>query len=389
MGADGIIGRMSAADSTYSRKNPFPARLTTTRCLSGPGSGKETLHFEVSIAGSGLCYEAGDSLGVFPANGASDVAEVLAATGLDAGEVVEGLDGGSTTLGEVLTRQVTLREPSRQLVAAIFGKCPEAVELGELVDPEAKANLESWIDGREVIDILLAYPAARFTAQELVKVLRKLQPRLYSVASSPKLHPEAVHLTVAIVRYDLHGRRRHGVCSTFLADRAAGGDVPVFVHTAKHFRPPEDPSTPVIMVGPGTGIAPFRAFLQEREATGAAGPSWLFFGDRNQASDFLYEDEINAWLEGGVLHRLHTAFSRDQAEKVYVQNRMLENAADLWKWLEDGAYFYVCGDASRMAKDVDEALHKVIEEAGGKSSEEAAAYVAELKKAKRYRKDVY
>lgn len=380
---------MSASDSTYSRKNPFPARLTAARSLSGPGSGKETLHFEVSLAGSGLRYEAGDSLGVFPANAAADVAEVLAATGLDGSETVEGLDGAPAPLADVLSRQVTLREPSRQLVAAIFEKCPEASELEEFVDPEAKAALEDWINGREVIDILLAYPAARFTAQEFIKVLRKLQPRLYSVASSPKLHPEAVHLTVAIVRYDLHGRRRHGVCSTFLADRAAGGDVPVFVHTAKHFRPPEDPSVPVIMVGPGTGIAPFRAFLQEREATGAAGPSWLFFGDRNRASDFLYEEEINAWLERGVLHRLDTAFSRDQAEKVYVQNRMRENAAELWNWLEEGAYFYVCGDASRMAKDVEEALHKVVEEAGGKSAEDAASYVADLKKSKRYRKDVY
>lgn len=380
---------MSGADSTYSRKNPFPARLTSVRPLSGPGSGKETLHFEVSLADSGLRYEPGDSLGVFPVNARADVDEVLAAAGLEAGEPVEGLDGAPTTLGEVLSRQATLREPSRQLVAAIFAKCPGASELEEFVDPEAKAALEDWINGREVIDLLLAYPAARFTAQELVKVLRKLQPRLYSVASSPKLHPEAVHLTVAIVRYELHGRRRHGVCSTFLADRASGGDVPVFVHTAKHFRPPEDPALPVIMVGPGTGIAPFRAFLQEREATGAKGPSWLFFGDRNRASDFLYEDEINRWLGAGVLHRLDTAFSRDQAEKVYVQNRMRENAAELWKWLEAGGCFYVCGDASRMAKDVDEALHKVVEEAGGKSPDEAAAYVAELKKAKRYRKDVY
>jgi sulfite reductase (NADPH) flavoprotein alpha-component len=380
---------MSAADSTYSRKNPFPAHLATARCLTGSGSGKETLHFEVSLEGSGLRYEAGDSLGIFPTNAPADVAEVLSATGLDAGEPVEGADGAASTLGDVLTTQVTLREPSRQLVAAVFAKCPDAAELAEFIDPEAKAALEDWINGREVIDILLAYPGARFTARELVKVLRKLQPRLYSVASSPKAHPEAVHLTVAIVRYELHGRRRHGVCSTFLADRASAGAIPVFVHTAKHFRPPEDPAAPVIMVGPGTGIAPFRAFLQEREATGAGGPSWLFFGDRNRATDFLYEDEINRWLETGVLHRLDTAFSRDQAEKVYVQNRMRENAAELWKWLEAGGYFYVCGDASRMAKDVEEALHKVVEEAGGKSPEEAVAYVAELKKNKRYRKDVY
>jgi sulfite reductase (NADPH) flavoprotein alpha-component len=179
------------------------------------------------------------------------------------------------------------------------------------------------------------------------------------------------------------------VCSTYLADRVAERSIPVFIHSAKHFRPPEDPAVPVIMVGPGTGIAPFRAFLQEREATGATGPTWLFFGDRNRATDFLYEEEISAWRERGVLHRLDTAFSRDQAEKVYVQHRLLENGADIWRWLAEGGYFYVCGDAARMAKDVDDALHRIVEEQGGKTKEEAAAFVGELKKTKRYRKDVY
>lgn len=377
---------MSSVVPTYSRKNPFPAHLTAARRLTAPGSGKETLHFEVSLAGSGLVYEVGDSLGVFPSNDPADVDAVLAAAGLAGDELVEDTGGD---LREVLTRQVTLREPSRQLLAAILGKCPEVAELAELIDPEAKTVMDDWIDGREVVDILQAHPKARFTAGELVKVLRKLQPRLYSIASSPRAHPEAVHLTVAVVRYESHGRRRQGVCSTYLADRVDGGTLPVFIHAAKHFRQPEDPSVPVIMVGPGTGIAPFRAFLQEREVLGAPGRTWLFFGDRNRSTDFLYEEEINAWRDKGVLHRLDTAFSRDQAEKVYVQHRMTENAAGLWQWLEEGAYFYVCGDASRMAKDVDDALHRVIQDAGGRSKEEAAAYVEELKKAKRYRKDVY
>ena len=381
-----IFNGMSATVSTYSRKNPFPARLTRTRLLTAPGSGKETIHFEVSLAGSGLAYEVGDSLGIFPSNDPAEVDAVLTAAGL-AGE--EPVESAGTSLREVLTRQVTLREPSRQLLAAILGKCPDAAELTELIDPEAKSVMDDWIDGREVVDILQAYPRAKFTADELVKVLRKLQPRLYSIASSPKAYPEDIHLTVAVVRYELHGRNRQGVCSTYLADRVNGGTMPVFIHSAKHFRQPEDPSVPVIMVGPGTGIAPFRAFLQEREVLGAPGKSWLFFGDRNRATDFLYEDEINAWCDQGVLHRLDTAFSRDQAEKVYVQHRMMENADELWKWLEGGAYFYVCGDASRMAKDVDEALHRIVEKAGGKSPEEAAAYVEELKKTKRYRKDVY
>jgi len=377
---------MSATVSTFSRKNPFPARLTRTRLLTAPGSGKETLHFEVSLAGSGLAYEVGDSLGIFPSNDAAEVDAVLAASGLSGDEPVE---SAGSNLREVLTRQVTLREPSRQLLAAILEKCPEAAELSELVDPEAKSVMDDWVDGREVVDILQAYPRAGFTADELVKVLRKLQPRLYSIASSPKAFPEDIHLTVAVVRYELHGRNRQGVCSTYLADRVNGGTMPVFIHSAKHFRQPEDPSVPVIMVGPGTGIAPFRAFLQEREVLGAPGKSWLFFGDRNRATDFLYEEEINAWRGKGVLHRLDTAFSRDQPEKIYVQQRMMENAAELWRWLEEGGFFYVCGDASRMAKDVDEALHRIVAEAGGKSKEEAAAYVEELKKTKRYRKDVY
>lgn len=222
-----------------------------------------------------------------------------------------------------------------------------------------------------------------------MKCLRKLQPRLYSIASSQKAQPTEVHLTVAAVRYESHGRKREGVCSTFLADRTGDAHVPVFVHTAKHFRVPEDLSTSVIMVGPGTGIAPFMAFLQERKATGATGKNWLFFGDQKAATDFLYREELEAWQNEGVLHKLSTAFSRDQAEKIYVQHRMLEAAEELYAWLEQGAYFYICGDASRMAKDVDTALHQVVEKAGGKSAEEAAAYVEELKKSKRYRKDVY
>ena len=359
------------------------------RRLTDAGSDKETLHVELSLAGSGLQYECGDSLGVFPTNDPALVDEVLAASGLDGGEMIDCADGTQVCLREILLKRASLRDPSRQLLAALLDQCSEADELEELVDPEARTVLNDCLDGREVIDILLAYPQMRWTPCGLAGVLRKLQPRLYSIASSPRRHPERVDITVAVVRYNRHGRQRKGVCTTFLADRCNGNSVPVFIHSAKHFRPPENPEAPVIMIGPGTGIAPFRGFMQERELTGAKGPSWLFFGDRNRASDFLYEDEIRRWLDAGVLHRLDTAFSRDQADKIYVQHRMLDNAGELWKWLEDGAYFYVCGNASRMAKDVDEALHRVVAQAGGKSSEAAAAYVADLKKTKRYRKDVY
>ena len=242
----------------------------------------------------------------------------------------------------------------------------------------------------EVIDFLLAHPSIRFTPAEFIATLRKLQPRLYSISSSQRLHPEQVHLTIATVRYESHGRQRKGIASTFLAERAEPPvPIPLFFHSAKHFRLPEDPSLPVIMVGPGTGIAPFRAYLQERQASGATGKNWLFFGDQKADYDYLYQEELEGWHKDGVLSQLHLAFSRDQAEKIYVQQRMLENAAELYAWLEEGAHFYVCGDASRMAKDVDAALHKVIEQAGGKTSVEASEYMEKLKKSKRYKRDVY
>jgi sulfite reductase (NADPH) flavoprotein alpha-component len=226
---------------------------------------------------------------------------------------------------------------------------------------------------------------------DFVRSLRKLQPRLYSISSSPKAHPHQVHLTVGAVRYETAGRTRKGVCSTFLADRAVPSEsrVGVFVHSNKAFRPPANGDTPMIMVGPGTGIAPFRAFLEERAATGAKGKNWLFFGDQRAATYFLYRDELTALQSAGTLTRLDLAFSRDQSEKIYVQQRMLEQATELFAWLEAGAHFYVCGDASRMAKDVDDALHKIVETAGGKSTDDAKVYVAKLKTDKRYQRDVY
>ena len=373
----------------YSRKNPFPAKLGVNRKLTAPGSAKDTRHFEVDIAGSGVAYEVGDSLGVFPTNNPVLVEELLGVLGLGGEESVVDTNGQPVTLREALTRFYVITEIDKKLLAAIAEKDPLAAKFLPMVTPEGKADFEAYLYGRHVIDALLEYPEAKFTAEEFVKVLRKLQPRLYSIASSPKAHPTAVHLTVAAVRYESNGRKREGVCSTFLADRADAAPVPVFVHSAKHFRVPEDPSTPVIMVGPGTGIAPFRAFLQERKAAGGSGKNWLFFGDQKADTDFLYREELEAYQQEGVLHELAVAFSRDQAEKIYVQHRMLEKAEELYSWLEAGAYFYVCGDASRMAKDVDTALHQVVEKAGGKSPEEAAAYVDELKKSKRYRKDVY
>ncbi|GAB4169413.1 MAG: hypothetical protein Fur0032_07930 [Terrimicrobiaceae bacterium] len=384
---------MSTASATgYSRKNPFRANLDINRKLTGEGSNKDTRHFEIGLAGSGLAYEVGDSLGVFASNEPELVDALLGALGMSGEESVATPDGGTASLRQALTDHYVITEPSKQFLQALVEKDGSAGFLRDLLDPAAKAGLDNFLWGRDLLDLLEEFPSARFTPEELVKTLRKLQPRLYSIASSQKAVGENVHLTVAVVRYVPEGktRLRKGVCSSFLAERAsAPHSVPVFIHTAKHFRVPEDPATACIMVGPGTGIAPFRAFLQERKAVGATGSNWLFFGEQKAASDFFYREEFEGYLADGTLTKLTTAFSRDQAHKIYVQHRLMENSRELYEWLEAGAYFYVCGDAKNMAKDVDLALHQIIEKEGNKSPDEAAAYVDELKKSKRYRKDVY
>ncbi len=378
--------------SGFSRKNPFPATLTVNRQLTEEGSNKDTRHLEIALSGSGLAYEVGDSLGVFPKNDTDLVEGILKNQSFSGDEQVTNPDGKTVSLREALTKDFIISEPAKQLLQALPEKDSSSAFLKDLLDPASKSHLDGYLWGRDVLDLLEEFTAAKFTPEEFVKVLRKLQPRLYSIASSQKAVGESVHLTVAVVRYqpERSGHMHRGVCSTFLAERAEGdGKVPVFVHTAKHFRMPEKPDTPTIMVGPGTGIAPFRAFLQERKAAGAKGKNWLFFGEQKAASDFFYKGEFAAWQSDGVLSKFITAFSRDQAEKIYVQHRMLENAAELFDWLENGAIFYVCGDASRMAKDVDTALHQIVEKAGSKTAEQAKEYVDALKKEKRYRKDVY
>ena len=377
--------------SVYSRKNPFPALHRVNRMLSGSGSGKETRHHEICLAGSGLAYEVGDSLGVFPSNNPALVDEILSAAGLLGSAEVTGPDGQVKSLRELLIRDVVITTPGKEFLAAVVAKAGDsASDLAALTqDASKKKELDAYLWGREVIDFLFEYRGLQWEASEFAKALRKLQPRLYSIASSRKAVGEAVHLTIATVRYESFGRSREGVASSYLADRSAGGTVPVFVHTAKHFRLPEDAATDVVMVGPGTGVAPFRAFLQERAATGGSGRNWLFFGEQRRASDFLYEEELMEWQRRGVLAGLDLAFSRDQAEKVYVQHRMRERSAELYAWLEGGAYFYVCGDAERMAKDVEAELVAVVCRESGRSEEAALEYVKALKDAKRYRKDVY
>ena len=383
-----------AAPLVYSKDHPFPARVTENRLLSGPRSSKETRHFVVSLAGSGLSYKAGDSLGVFPSNRPGEVEGIVNALGATGEEAVQlPRTAGPVTFREALTSRLALGDPGRKLVETLAFKAADPAERAALVDlllPESRERLEAWLLEREFIDLLQEYPSARLTPQELTDHMRRLMPRLYSVASSAKVYPEEVHRTVAVVRSRTNGRDRVGVCSTFLADRVAVGatPTPVFV-SPSHFGPPEDPTRDAVMVGPGTGIAPFRAFLQERDAGRAPGRNWVFFGDQRREGDFIYREDFEGWLRSGVLGRLDTAFSRDQPQKIYVQDRMRERSAELWNWIQKGAYFYVCGDAKRMARDVDAALHEIIALHGKLTPAEAADYVKLMKRERRYQRDVY
>lgn len=382
-----VNGKPVEEKKGYGKSNPFPAKLLKNVLLNKPGSGKEVRHYEIALNGSGLTYEAGDALGVVPVNCHELVDDVLAALKAKSDENVKFGDN-IMSLREALTHYFDVNKPSQELLAAVAKAAPQS-ELAALLAPEKRDDLKKWLWGRHVIDLLELLPAPLPVA-EFIPLLKRLAPRLYSISSSPKAHPGEVHLTVGAVRYESHGRERKGVASTFLADRVGDTNfVKVFVQPSLGFKPPANGDTPMIMVGPGTGIAPFRAFLEERQATGAKGRNWLFFGDQKKDTDFLYDELLTGWQASGFLTRLDLAFSRDQEQKIYVQDRMMENAAELWSWLEAGGHFYVCGDASRMAKDVDAALHKIAETVGGKSVDEAKAYVAKLKSDKRYQRDVY
>ncbi|MDB6036794.1 MAG: sulfite reductase subunit alpha [Verrucomicrobiales bacterium] len=370
----------------YSRSNPFVAELIKNRKLNEDGSEKNTRHFEISLAGSGLTYEPGDALGVMPANCPELVDNLLSALNQTGDERVPGPSGFEISLREALVKHYEITRIPRPLLAAMADRTGDEL-LKKLVSPTANGELTRFLWGREIVDLLNAYPSVRFSPANFLSLLKKLQPRLYSISSSLKVHPEQVHLTVGIVQYESLGRKRKGVCSTFLADRTAS--VPVFVHTNKAFRPPPNGDTPMIMVGPGTGIAPFRSFLHDRRASGAKGKNWLFFGEQRSGCDFLYRDELEQMRQEGSLARLDTAFSRDQTDKVYVQHRLREHGGEVFKWLEEGAHFYVCGDASRMAKDVDSALREIVQTSRGCSGEEADDYLTRLKAEKRYQRDVY
>ncbi|MGW7362134.1 molybdopterin-dependent oxidoreductase [Streptomyces sp. NPDC054841] len=391
--ATGAAPAPAAAPVRRTKPAPAAARLTGNRLLSLPGAGKEVRRFTFDTRDSGtpLVYEAGDALGVHPVNCPDLVTEWLAVTGLDPSAPVgiDGIDGiGEAGLADALHRHLDITKLTPALLGFITERTGDR-DLKKLLRPDNKGELARWSWGRQAVDVIAEHPV-RATAQEWAGVLGRLQPRLYSISSSPLTDPQEVSLTVSVVRYDnVHGRPRKGVCSPFLADAVPGAAVPVFVQRSPHFRPPADPGTPMVMVGPGTGVAPFIGFLDERRARGHRAPNWLFFGEQHRATDFYYEDELTAFLAEGTLTRLDTAFSRDQRAKVYVQDRMREHGPQLWSWLQDGAHFYVCGDAARMAKDVDRALRDIAVTHGGLDEDGAALYVKQLVAGKRYVRDVY
>lgn len=377
-------GRASRPGSQWNKRNPYPSRLAENRLLSSPRSAKEIRHYEFDLGDSGIEYAAGDALAVVPVNDEVFVAELLEQVGANGGESFDG-----RPITEVLRSDREIRTPSKDLIADLVQRAP-ASELAAVVSHGDKHELDRWLWGRDVLDLLRDAGPAAPGLDELLPNLRPLQARQYSISSSPLAHPDRIHLTIASVRYGDPHRMYAGVASTFLADRVApDGTVDVYLQPNASFGVPADASAPMIMIGPGTGIAPFRGFLHERAAAGATGRNWLFFGDQHRDTDFVYQDELTELQEQGVLNRLDLAFSRDQAEKVYVQTRMREQSAELFAWLEDGGHVYVCGDASRMAKDVEAALLDVIRTGRGRDEDDALSYLADLRRTKRYVRDVY
>jgi sulfite reductase (NADPH) flavoprotein alpha-component len=389
------IANPQEKSSPYSRKNPFLAELIGHDRLTGPGSGKDTRHFVLSLAGSGITYTPGDSLGAFGRNSPQVVDELLEWLEFDPHTPVQGARGQPTTLRQALLEDYIVNRANRKVVSALAQTIPQGEQRNRLMEVLDNSDLLcEYINTRDYVDVLKDFDEASFESpQAFLSQLTPVVPRLYSIASSQQVHPDEVHLCVAVVRYDTHGRPKKGLASGFLADHADMfvKSIPVYVQESRTFRLPADGSRDIIMCGPGAGIAPFRAFLEQRIADGATGRNWLFFGEQHRATDFLYERDFLKYQQQRKLHRLDVAFSRDQAEKVYVQHRMRENSRELWNWLQNGAYFYVCGDAKHMAKDVHQALIDIAQTEGGLSAEAAAQYVnvTLMKTDRRYLRDIY
>jgi sulfite reductase (NADPH) flavoprotein alpha-component len=383
------VAERPTPNASFTRDNPVFAPLVYKKDLTHKTSSKTTLHLAFSIEGTGIQYETGDACGVLPTNDSNLVAEILQTLRFNGNEQVQCGKAETIPLHNALTHHLQIARLNRKMVTdyANLGKC---ARLSSLLETTQQPELDRYLYGRGLIDLLTEYPGVVQSPEELVAMLPKLTPRLYSISSSPLAHAGQIHTTVAVVRYNAHNRERGGVCSTLFADRASVSDrLPLYIQPNKRFRLPSDPDAPMIMIGPGTGIAPFRGFLHERRALGAKGKNWLFFGERSATTDYLYRDELEAMQSDGHLTRLDTAFSRDQEDKIYVQDRMLEQAPMFWRWLQDGASVYVCGDASRMAKDVHGALQTIVETQGGVSNMAAEEYVDALKEQHRYHRDVY
>ena len=388
-GANGNGTAVHEPAPVHSRENPYHAPLRERRPLTSDVSSKLTMHLSFAIEDPALHYQAGDACGVLAQNDPALAEEILAHLPFGEDATLEIPKLGTLSIREALLHHLQPTRLTRKIVQH-FATSTGAKTLTALLPPEQAVHLDSYMYDRGLIDLLTEFPGAIQDPAELVAMLPRLAPRLYSISSSPAAHGGEVHCTVAVVRFRSHNRERGGIASTMLADRVALGQrLPIYIQPNKKFRLPKDPATPMIMVGPGTGIAPFRAFLHERRALGQAGRNWLFFGERSAQTDFLYCQELEAMRESGHLTRLDTAFSRDQAHKVYVQDRMLEQGAELWRWLDAGGQFFVCGDASRMAKDVDAALHTVVEKHGGMDPEAAKEYVSDMHDNGRYHRDVY
>ncbi|WP_144523379.1 assimilatory sulfite reductase (NADPH) flavoprotein subunit [Bacillus pumilus] len=376
--------------SEYSRTNPFYAEVLENINLNGRGSNKETRHLELSLEGSGLVYEPGDSLGIYPTNDPTLVDELITTCGWNADEAVTVHKNGDTLpLKEALTSHFEITVLTKPLLQKLADLTKNEA-LHSLLKEGNEEKLKAYIAGRDLVDAARDFGPFEGTAADFTAILRKIPARLYSIASSLKANEEEVHLTIGAVRYDAHGRERQGVCSILCAERLEPGDtLPVYIQHNQNFKLPENPDTPIIMVGPGTGIAPFRSFIQEREEIGASGKSWLFFGDQHFVTDFLYQTEWQKWLKDGVLTKMDVAFSRDSEEKVYVQHQMKKQSKELFEWLEQGASVYVCGDEKHMAHDVHHTLLSIIQEEGAMSKEKAESYLANLQQQKRYQRDVY
>ena len=379
----------AAHASRYTRNNPFLSEVTVNELLTAPGSEKETRHLELTLD-EGMQYTPGDAVGILPTNRPAAVEEILKALNYTGEERVLDHYKVEISLEEAIRTRLQIGKLVRSSINQLAKLAPDHAGLKAMSGPDGKARAEEYCWGRELIDLIHDFPGVITSPQQLFQVVARLTPRMYSIASSQLAHPGVVQTTVRVVRYDSHGKERQGLASGHIGERAPlAAKMPIFLHANAQFRLPEDPTKPIIMIGPGTGIAPFRAFLEERQAKGETGDNWLFFGEQRRALDYLYQDQFETMHRDGFLTRLDTAFSRDQAKKIYVQDRIQEHAAEVYAWLERGAYFYVCGDATRMAKDVELALLDAIAKGSHGTLDHAAEYVAQMKKDKRYQRDVY